>query len=80
MMSPQACYVGIDLAQTTLNIAVRPSACTWQMANDDTGSTNLVSAKLMRDSAENSPLFSYAVVSPASWATVGELSSTARNL
>jgi hypothetical protein len=43
MMSPQACYVGIDLAQTTLNIAVRPSACTWQMANDDTGSTNLVS-------------------------------------
>ena len=41
-MSPQACYIGSDLAQATLDIAVRPSAFTWQVANDDTGITTLV--------------------------------------
>ena len=36
----------------------------------------MVSTKLMGDSPENSPLFSYAVESPGSWVTVGQPPST----
>jgi hypothetical protein len=43
LRSPQACCVGIDVAQVALDIAERPSAVTWQVANDDTGITTLVS-------------------------------------
>ena len=41
-MSPQPCFVGIDVAQATLDLAVRPTAETWQVANDETGITALV--------------------------------------
>jgi transposase len=42
-MSPQPCFVGIDVAQATLDIAVRPTAETWQVSNDEPGITTLVS-------------------------------------
>ena len=41
-MSPQPCFVGIDVAQATLDIAVRPTAETWQVANDASGISTLV--------------------------------------
>jgi hypothetical protein len=41
-MSPQACCVGIHVAQAALDIGVHPSAVTWQVANDDPGITTLV--------------------------------------
>ena len=41
-MTPQPCFVGIDVAQATLDIAVRPTAETWQVDNDDAGVTALV--------------------------------------
>ena len=42
-MSPQPGYVGIDVAQASLDIAVRPTAETWQVGNDEPGITMLVS-------------------------------------
>ena len=41
-MSPQPCFVGIDVAQATLDLAVRPTAETWQVSNDEAGITTLV--------------------------------------
>ena len=41
-MFPQPCLVGMDVAQATLDIAGRPTAETWQVANEDTGLTTLV--------------------------------------
>ena len=42
-MSPQPCFIGIDVAQATLDLAVRPTAETWQVPNDEAGITTLVS-------------------------------------
>jgi len=36
-------FVGIDVSKDTLDIAVRPSALRWQLANDDAGIRDLVS-------------------------------------
>ncbi len=41
-MTPQPCFVGIDVAQAHLDMAVRPTAETWQVANDEAGITTLV--------------------------------------
>jgi transposase len=41
-MAPQPCFVGIDVAQATLDIAVRPTAETWQVSNDEPGLTTLL--------------------------------------
>lgn len=41
-MSLCALFVGIDVAKDTLDVAVRPTADTWQVANDDAGITALV--------------------------------------
>ena len=41
-MSPQPCFVGLDVAQATLDIAVRPTAEPWQVNNDAPGMTTLV--------------------------------------
>jgi transposase len=41
-MSPVALFVGIDVAKDTLDIAVRPTAETWQVPNDTTGLSALV--------------------------------------
>jgi transposase len=41
-MSPQPCFVGIDVAHATLDIAVRPTAETWQGPNDGAGIPTLV--------------------------------------
>lgn len=40
-MSPTQ-YVGIDVAKAVLDMAVRPSGETWQVANDDVGISELV--------------------------------------
>ncbi len=37
-----ACFVGIDVAKATLDVAVRPSGETWQVANEDAGIGDLV--------------------------------------
>jgi transposase len=36
-MAPPPCFVGIDVAKETLDVAVRPTAETWSSANDDLG-------------------------------------------
>jgi transposase len=36
------CFVGIDVSQASLAIAVRPTAETWQVSNDEAGITTLV--------------------------------------
>ena len=41
-MSLQPCFVGIDVSQASLDIAVRPTAETWQVSNDEAGITTLV--------------------------------------
>jgi transposase len=41
-MSPIALFVGIDVAKDTLDIAVRPTAATWQVPNDPAGLSTLV--------------------------------------
>ncbi len=41
-MSSQPCFIGIDVAQATLDLAVRPTAETWQVPNDEAGITTLV--------------------------------------
>jgi transposase len=41
-MSPIALFVGIDVAKDTLDIAVRPTAETWQVPNDTAGRSALV--------------------------------------
>lgn len=41
-MSPIALFVGIDVAKDTLDVAVRPTAETWQVPNDPTGLSALV--------------------------------------
>ena len=41
-MSPGALFVGIDVAKDTLDVAVRPTAETWQVPNDATGLRALV--------------------------------------
>jgi transposase len=41
-MAPTLCFVGIDVAKDTLDIAVRPTAETWQAANDAPGIPPLV--------------------------------------
>jgi hypothetical protein len=41
-MSPQPCFVGLDVAQATLDIAVRPTAEPWQVNNDAPGMTTPV--------------------------------------
>jgi transposase len=42
MMSPLTLFVGIDVAKDTLDVAVRPTAETWQAPNDATGISALV--------------------------------------
>jgi transposase len=41
-MSTVSLFVGIDVAKDTLDVAVRPTADTWQVRNDDTGLAPLV--------------------------------------
>ena len=41
-MPLQPCFVGIDVSQASLDIAVRPTAETWQVSNDEAGITTLV--------------------------------------
>ncbi len=41
-MSPQPYCVGLDVAQATLALAVRPTAETWQVAHDEAGISALV--------------------------------------
>jgi len=41
-MSAVSLFVGIDVAKDTLDVAVRPTAETWQVSNDDTGRATLV--------------------------------------
>src|SRR5437867_12340934 len=41
-MSTAATYVGIDVAKTRLDIAVRPSGDQWSAPNDDAGITEVV--------------------------------------
>src|SRR5215470_6266528 len=41
-MSSLTLFVGIDVAKDTLDIAVRPTAETWQVANETTGMSTLV--------------------------------------
>lgn len=36
-MRSVACFVGIDVSQARLDVAVRPSGAVWQVANDETG-------------------------------------------
>src|SRR5439155_26658354 len=46
-MSAAECWVGIDVAKATLDIAVRPDGDAWQVANDQAGLAALV-ARLRR--------------------------------
>jgi len=41
-MSPQECYVGIDVSKRSLDIAVRPGDEHWTVANDEDGIDELV--------------------------------------
>jgi len=41
-MVPPPLFVGIDVAKETLDVAVRPTAETWSVANDEAGITALV--------------------------------------
>ncbi len=41
-MSAPACFVGIDVAKATLDVAVRPAGEPWSTANDDAGIAALV--------------------------------------
>jgi transposase len=41
-MSCVPLFVGIDVAKDTLDVAVRPTAETWQVANDAAGISALV--------------------------------------
>jgi transposase len=34
-MSGPACFIGIDVAKATLDLAVRPTGATWQVTNED---------------------------------------------
>ena len=42
MMSSVTLFVGIDVSQDTLDIAMRPTAATWQVANEATDISTLV--------------------------------------
>ena len=41
-MPLQPCFVGIDVSQASLDMAVRPTAETWQVSHDEAGITTLV--------------------------------------
>jgi len=41
-MPLQPCFVGIDVSQASLDMAVRPTAEAWQVSNDEAGITTLV--------------------------------------
>ncbi len=41
-MSAPGCFVGIDVAKATLDVAVRPAGEPWRTANDDAGGAALV--------------------------------------
>ena len=41
-MTPQECYVGIDVSKKHLDIAVRPGDEHWTVANDEDGIDELV--------------------------------------
>ena len=41
-MTPQECYVGIDVSKRSLDIAVRPGDEHWTVANDEDGIDELV--------------------------------------